>query len=287
MSRQSAAESAVLRILAARPGLLGDLGFFFDFDGTLAAKCANRDAVVPADGVSSALGRLAVLTARTSIISARTVADLRLRIGTISAVRLFGQHGHEFDLGDGVVVHPLAESAELVMAPLAERARVELPIPIDVEYKRLAIALHFRTAPSLEGFVATWSERQARLLGLRVQPGHLVYELLPGTGRDKGSVVREEADGLAGAFYFGDDTSDLAAFDELRSVTHQRPGFVAACVAVEHEETDRSLLDQADLVLRGVTAIPRFLRQVIRVTVGEDAPTSPLDIPDGRATPIS
>jgi trehalose 6-phosphate phosphatase len=273
MSGQYGAESAVLRILAARRRLLSDLGFFFDFDGTLAAKRADRDAVVPTDGVSGALGQLAALTARTSITSARTVADLRLRIGTIPGVRLFGLYGHEFDLGHGVVVHPLAQSAELVMAPLAEQARVELPVPIEVEYKRLAVALHFRTAPSLEGTVATWCRRQAQLLGLRIQRGHLVYELLPGTGRDKGSVVREEANGLAGAFYFGDDTSDLAAFVELRSVAHQHPGFVALCVAVEHEESDRLLLDKADLVLRGVTAIPRFLRQVIRATIGEDAPS--------------
>nr|BFE67850.1 hypothetical protein GCM10020092_011510 [Actinoplanes digitatis] len=65
------------------------------------------------------------------------------------------------------------------MAELAERARTELPEAILVEYKRLSVALHYRTAPQLAAIVERWGHEQAERLGLRVQGGRMVVELKP------------------------------------------------------------------------------------------------------------
>ena len=47
------------------------------------------------------------------------------------------------------------------MAELADLARAELPEGALVEYKRLSVALHWRTAPQLGATVERWGQAQA------------------------------------------------------------------------------------------------------------------------------
>ena len=132
-------------------------GFFFDFDGTLAPIQDDPDTVEPVAGVLDALTELGRRVHEVAIVSARPVDFLRSRFGGLPEVSLFGLYGLEVSRHGGVVeTDPTALPFVEVMAELADRARAELPAGTLVEYKRLSVSLHYRTAPELRDQVEQW-----------------------------------------------------------------------------------------------------------------------------------
>ena len=91
----------------------------------------------------------------------------------------------------------------------------------------------------------------------------MVIELKPSVRRDKGSVVAEEIEGFACAWYFGDDLGDLTAFRALAERQEAEPDFVGVRVAVGNPETGAEVAAAADLHLDGPTEVAAFLRRVV------------------------
>jgi trehalose 6-phosphate phosphatase len=236
--------------------------FFFDFDGTLAPIGDDPDAVRPAPGVLDAVTRLTEKVRRVTIVSARPVDFLRSHFPGVR-LTLHGLYGLESQYEPGeTVTYPPALPYAGVIAELAQQAERELPEGVLVEFKRLSVALHYRSAPELRDTVHAWAERQATRRGLREQEGRMVIELKPSVQRDKGSVVAEEIEGFSCAWYFGDDLGDLTAFRAL--VEHERthPDFLGVRVAVGNPETGAEVAAAADLHLDGPTAVPAFLARL-------------------------
>ena len=183
----------------------------FDFDGVLAPMNADPDAARPVPESLAAINTLASVVRRVAIISARPVDFLRTRLDALSGVDLYGLYGleHSHD-GGPTVTEPAALPYVPVMESLASRARPSCRQP--VEFKRLSVALHYRTAPALAAEVEQWAAARAGELGLRVQTGRMVVELKPPVDRDKGAVIGEAVASAGCAWYFGDDVSDLKAF---------------------------------------------------------------------------
>jgi trehalose 6-phosphate phosphatase len=231
----------------------------FDFDGVLSPMNADPDAARPVPESLAAIDALASVVRRVAIISARPVDFLRTRLDALSGVDLYGLYGleHSHD-GGPTVTEPAALPYVPVMESLAARARVELPGSL-VEYKRLSVALHYRTAPELAATVEEWAAERAGELGLRVQTGRMVVELKPPVDRDKGAVIGEAVASAGCAWYFGDDVSDLKAFAALRSREARDPAFFGVCVAVANPETGQAVADEADLTFDSPAALSRFL----------------------------
>jgi trehalose 6-phosphate phosphatase len=239
-------------------------GFFFDFDGVLATITEDPEAVEPVPEVLPVLRRLAQVVERVAIVSARSVSFLGARLPDLRGVDLFGLYGLESRLGDGeLVTDPAAEQWSAAVGETSERARTELPPQLRVEHKRLSVALHYRPAPHLRSTVEAWAERVAAETGLRQQHGRMVVELMPPVDRNKGTVVDEETDGLASAWYFGDDVSDLAGFAALQRRAEEVPGFFGVRVAVMNPETGQPLRDAADLVVDSPRTVPELLSALV------------------------
>jgi trehalose 6-phosphate phosphatase len=235
-------------------------GFFFDFDGTLAPIQDDPDTVEPVPGVLDALTELGRRVHEVAIVSARPVDFLRARFGSLPELSLFGLYGLEMQRHGGPVeTDPTALPFVDAMAELSDRARVELPAGARVEYKRLSVSLHYRTAPELREPVEAWGRARAAELGLRAQPGRMVFELKPPGNRDKGSVLLEETAGLTCAWYFGDDVADLKAFTALDERQSTDPEFTAVKVAVASSETGNELVRAADIHLEHPTDVPTLL----------------------------
>jgi trehalose 6-phosphate phosphatase len=233
--------------------------FFLDFDGVLSPVTDDPDASQPVPSVLDVLDDLAARVARVAIVSARPVSFLRARFESVAHVDLYGLYGLEVWHDGEVVTEPAALPWVPAMADLAERASAELPDAVLVEYKRLAVALHYRTAPQLADTVERWGHEQAERMGLRVQAGRMVIELKPPVDQDKGMVIGEGVRNAGCAWYFGDDMSDIKAFDALRAREAVDPAFFGMCVAVANPETGAEVSSAADLTLPSPEAVATFL----------------------------
>lgn len=238
--------------------------FFFDFDGVLSPVTDDPDASQPTPSALGVLEELAGVVARVAIVSARPVSFLRTRFAALSHVDLFGLYGLEVWHEGEVITEPAALPWVPTMADLAQRARTELPAGTLVEYKRLSVALHYRTAPQLADVVERWANDQAERVGLRVQGGRMVVELKPPVDQDKGMVISEAIRNAGCAWYFGDDMSDIKAFDALRARAAVDPAFFGMCVAVANPETGAEVSTAADLTLESPDAVAAFLAEGLR-----------------------
>jgi trehalose 6-phosphate phosphatase len=133
-----------------------------------------------------------------------------------------------------------------------------------VEFKRLSVALHYRTAPQLAETVEHWGHEQAERLGLKIQAGRMVVELKPPVDQDKGMVITESVRNAGCAWYFGDDMSDIKAFDALRAREAVDPNFFGMAVAVANPETGAEVSSAADLTLDSPDAVAQFLTEGLK-----------------------
>jgi trehalose 6-phosphate phosphatase len=245
-------------------GRAADTTFFFDFDGVLSPVTDDPDASQPVPSVLGVLEQLATAVQRVAIVSARPVNFLRSRFSALAGVDLYGLYGLEVWHDGAVVTEPAALPWVPPMAELAERARQELPGSILVEYKRLSVALHYRTSPQHAGTVERWGHEQDERLGLKVQGGRMVVELKPPVDQDKGMVITEGVRNAGCAWYFGDDMSDIKAFDALRAREAVDPAFFGMAVAVANPETGAEVSSAADLTLASPDAVAEFLTEGLK-----------------------
>lgn len=254
-------EAAILQLTAERAG---HCAFFFDFDGTLAPIQEDPDTVHPADGIVDVLGEVNRRLGKVVIVSARPADFLRQRFAALPDVAVFGLYGLEVQRPGGLVeTDPSAAPFVQIMSDLADRARAELSAGTRVEYKRLSVAIHYRNTPHLGPEVEQWGKERASELGLRLQAGRMVVELKPPGQRDKGSVLREETEGLSCAWYFGDDVADLRAFDALTAREQSDPDFVSVRVAVANSESGHALIQAADIHVGAPEDVPTLLRTLL------------------------
>lgn len=238
---------------------------FFDFDGVLSPVEDDPNAAQPVPEVTAAVAGLAEHVRQISLVSARPVEFLRDRFPTLENVDFYGLYGLEHSRGHGeTVTEPDALPWVPAMAELAERARAELPEGALVEYKRLSVALHYRTSPHLAQDVEAWGLAEAERLGLKVQGGRMVIELKPPVDRDKGMVIRDAVGDARIAWYFGDDVSDIKAFNALRAREAEDPDFFGVCVAVANPETGQEVAGAADLTIDSPQALGKFLASALQ-----------------------
>jgi trehalose 6-phosphate phosphatase len=123
------------------------------------------------------------------------------------------------------------------------------------------LTLHYRGHPELEGAVREIAERQAARSGLSIRPARMSFELHPPIAADKGTAVRDLADGLAAVCFLGDDVGDLPAFAELQRLADE--GVAAVRVAVRSDEAPEELLEAADVVVDGPEGARDLLQELL------------------------
>lgn len=201
-----------------------------DFDGTLAGIVDHPDAVVPDRLAVGALQELAELPAtRVAVLSGRSRAVLEEYLGH-AGLALVGSHGAEIqgvqlggvDLAEAGPEEPGADP-ELIRRTLDEAGAAldDLADEYDgalVERKPTAVAFHYRQIDTSRQNEA--AGRAAALADgselLRVQPGHMVVELVSGRV-NKGDALDalRRAIGATATVFVGDDRTDEHAFARL------------------------------------------------------------------------
>jgi trehalose-phosphatase len=198
-----------------------------DYDGTLTSIVPSPRAAALAPSMRATLARLAERArARLAILSGRALADVRARVA-VGDVIYGGCHGLEIE-GCGLSFrHPRVRASRIVAARRALAAGAAAIPGAHVEFKGLAVSLHYRhVAPSdHDGVRALVARVLRRVPSLALIPGREVFDLVPRVGWGKGQAARWIArhagralrPGSPLVLYAGDDTTDEAAFAALRA----------------------------------------------------------------------
>lgn len=192
-----------------------------DFDGTLAPLVDHPSLAKLPESVLRPLRPLAELS-DVAVLSGRELVDVRRRVG-IRSIVYGGNHGIEI-LGPGVrYLNPAARKLKKYTQTFFEAARLSFQdVPgVHIETKGFGLSLHFRHVRKNHlGFfkkrLAAFQETTHVDL-FRWTKGHLVAEMRPQTGWDKGKALRYLWSGLGKPFVLcvGDDVTDEDMFRAL------------------------------------------------------------------------
>ncbi|MDP9070328.1 MAG: trehalose-phosphatase [Actinomycetota bacterium] len=231
-------------------------GVITDFDGTLAPIVDDPEQARPLPDAPAVLHRLAHRFGRVAVVSGRPVAFLAEHLRTdecgegsgCEGLVLAGLYGLERVEGADVVTDPEVEKWRSVVSELVELAEEQAPPGVIVETKGLSLTLHYRTAPEQRDWARRWVGEQGERTGLASHGGRMSEELRPPIDVDKGSVVRDLAEGLRAVCFLGDDVGDLPAFAALDRLAEEA-GVSTLKVVVRSEEATDELLGQADVTV--------------------------------------
>lgn len=187
--------------------------FGFDFDGTLAPIVASPDeARVPAP-VAERLRELARLRP-VVVVSGRTVADLRERLG-FEPDHIVGSHGAEDPLNGPATSAAIAIALEPLREHLRRHATELAAAGVSVEDKGQSIALHYRRATVPAAARSLLRQLLDPAPGdANVFAGKRVLNATAPGAPDKAHALRELVQRCAAdcAFFAGDDVNDEPVF---------------------------------------------------------------------------
>ncbi|MGH2808351.1 MAG: trehalose-phosphatase [Actinomycetota bacterium] len=245
-----------------------DAGIFSDFDGTLSEIVHVPSAARPVPGVPELLARLAARYALIAIVSGRSAGELLEWLG--ADVEIWGVHGAERTRDGRVELSErAAPHADLMSKVLADAREMVDALGIDgliVEDKTVMLGLHFRATEDVEKarvMLDGIAGELAARYGLLRAGGRLAYELRPPVEFSKKQVVldRARAEGLGAVMFLGDDRVDLPAFDALDELATE--GLVTVRVGVSSAEAPPELMERADVLLDGPSAVVGFLEGLV------------------------
>jgi len=202
------------------------LALLTDFDGTLAPIRSAPDEARLSSPVHNLLDAISKSGVTVGIISGRSLADLRTRVGLPGAWYV-GTHGFSLCRPKGRPLFLATTEQKRAVA----RARRKLARQLGglegvyLEPKDASVAIHYRKAPWRSRLQALDSVRNVlqESPGLRLLRGKSVWELLPDSPASKWSaiqyILRHELRGRRLVFYLGDDSSDEKVFEKLKDIT--------------------------------------------------------------------
>lgn len=192
-----------------------------DFDGTLSPLVDQPSMAKLPESVLRPLRHLAEIS-DVAVLSGRELTDVRRRVG-IRSITYGGNHGIEI-VGPGVrYLNPVARKLKKYTQTFFEAARLSFQdVPgVHIETKGFGLSLHYRHVPKTHlGFfkkrLAAFQETTHVDL-FQWTKGHLVSEMRPQTGWDKGKALRHLWSGLGNPFVLcvGDDVTDEDMFRAL------------------------------------------------------------------------
>ena len=237
------------------------LGLITDVDGTISPIVDDpaAAAVTPRnrDLLAALVGQLALV----AVVSGRSAADVRARVGLPDLVYV-GNHGLERWQSGHVALAPEAAAYRpaLEMA-LARLNTLEIP-GMQVEDKGATVSVHYRRTPDPVAAAQRLSpalERFTAEAGLRLFQGRMVFELRPPIDVHKGTALRAlvSEHGLTGALYLGDDTTDIDALVMARQLRESGDCYGLG-LSVASEGTPFPVLEAGDLIVPGVSGVEAF-----------------------------
>lgn len=193
--------------------------YFLDLDGTLVDIVGNPDAVHADTDLLHLIGTLhQQCNGALALVSGRALGNLQQRLDGMS-IPMAGQHGLERRDAEGRLHLASQTRPSTVMSTIEKRLTpmINRHAGLRLENKGMSVALHYRNAAHLAGYVHRTLRDVLQEIGngFQLQKGKRVLELVP-IGVDKGKAIDAY---LAEApfhgkkpVFIGDDLSDEDGF---------------------------------------------------------------------------
>jgi trehalose-phosphatase len=198
----------------------------FDYDGTLSPIVDNPDRALLSYNLREALEALSELEFLSiAIVTGRTIETLKSLSGIETHnITLSGLHGGELEVENKIIGAIFDDDYSNILREICENLKNETKDfeGILVEDKKYSVALHYRNADeaTAKKAVEIFNQEIANMQindKFKVQVGKKVIELLP-IDFSKNKAVAKIIESYQGylPFYFGDDITDISAFEEVK-----------------------------------------------------------------------
>jgi trehalose 6-phosphate phosphatase len=202
------------------PLLTPECAVFLDFDGTLAEIAPHPQAVTVPASLPTRLAALAsALEGALAIVTGRPIAEIDHFLAPLQ-LPAAGVHGAERRNADGNWQRLPTPALDAVLEPL--QALCAAHPGLLLERKSIAVALHYRLAPTLEAeCLAAMTRALEQLPDMALMRGKQVLELKPrAAGKDAAvhAFLAEAPFHGRQPWFFGDDVTDEVAFEAVQAL---------------------------------------------------------------------
>jgi trehalose-phosphatase len=241
-----------------------------DIDGTVSSIAPTPGEAVVSEPFRELLTSLVRRVGLVAFATGRALDDGR-RMIPLEGAAYIGTHGLETSAADGsVTLEPQAEHYVKTIAEVADAAARDLDceaLGVVLEDKRTVLAVHYRLAAdpvATRHEILTRVVEPARERGLAIATGHLTYEVRPPLPFTKGSAVRRllQAGEYSTVMSCGDDLTDVTMFAAVHDWSEHDARRQALAVAAVTDETPRSVVEAADVVVRGTPGVYEVLSRL-------------------------
>ncbi len=242
------------------------LGLVTDMDGTISPIVNDPESAQITPRSQRLLKALHSCLTLVAVVSGRAADDVRNRVDIPDLIYV-GNHGLEHWDGSRVIPAPEASQFRPNITAALNKLNQALIPGIQVEDKGATLSIHYRQAgdPLMAGQnLGPVVEEIARQEGLRFFQGRMVFELRPPVDIDKGTTFRQliETHHLDGAFYIGDDTTDVDALQVARDLREQNRCYTVG-VGVESSDMPASVRETADVMASGISDVESLLEWLL------------------------
>lgn len=237
-------------------------GLITDVDGTISPIVDVPDEARVTPRNLELLAELEAQLTLTAVISGRSAEDVYQRVNLPGLVYI-GNHGMEQWLEGEVIVSPTADAyQESLSAAIPEIKRI-LKKGMRFEDKGATLSVHYRQTSNPESVAEKLTPSMQSIadkFGLKLTQGRMVFEIRPPVEIDKGTAFEElvRSYKLEGAFYLGDDTTDVSVFGAARRL-RELSQCLAYGLGVQSQGTPQVVLTEADYLIQEVAGVESFL----------------------------
>jgi trehalose 6-phosphate phosphatase len=237
-------------------------GLVTDVDGTISPIVDVPDEARVTPRNLSLLAALSKQLALTAVVSGRSAEDVHQRVGLPGLVYV-GNHGMEQWRDGKVIVSPIATAYRDNLSAAAQEIKKILVEGMRFEDKGATLSVHYRQTSHPEQVASDLVPAMRNIAeehSLHLTQGRMVFEFRPPVEIDKGTAFEEliESHQLEGAFYLGDDTTDVAVFTTARRL-REAGKCLAYGLGVESQGTPQVVLTEADYLVQEVAGVESFL----------------------------
>ena len=234
-----------------------------DVDGTLSEIVPKPDNALIDSEMREILKLLENKFKLMVFISGRTIENVRKMVDIPGALYI-GNHGMEYQKDGKIELDPDALQYKTEIGEIEKNLRKKLNLPgVILENKKTGLTVHYRLNEHQEMARISILNEISQLViskGLMISEGKKIIEIKPLNANNKGTIIRRIVDDykIDQMIYCGDDTTDIDAFNAIKSL-NRKPSFKGASIVVLSKETSVNVVDSAQFYVNSIPVLKSFL----------------------------